>query len=79
VHGARRLEASVVIGRASAHQRFKLGAAKPCRGQPNRRIEQMGRARESGRGERHSPATTDLPITMRLAELPESCDWLQSA
>jgi hypothetical protein len=33
----------------------------------------------SGRGERHSPATNDLPITMRLAEPPEPCDWLQSA
>lgn len=32
-----------------------------------------------GRGERHSPATTDLPITMRLAELPEPFDWLRSA
>jgi DNA invertase Pin-like site-specific DNA recombinase len=33
----------------------------------------------SGRGERHSPATTDLPITMRLAEPPEPFDWLRSA
>ncbi len=33
----------------------------------------------SGRGERDSPATTDLPITMRLAEPPEPCDWLKSA
>jgi hypothetical protein len=32
-----------------------------------------------GRGERDSPATTDLPITMRLAEPPEPCDWLRSA
>ena len=29
-------------------------------------------------GERHSPATTDLPITMRLAEPPEPFDWLRS-
>jgi DNA invertase Pin-like site-specific DNA recombinase len=34
---------------------------------------------QSGRGERHSPATTDLPITMRLAEPPEPFDWLRSA
>jgi hypothetical protein len=34
---------------------------------------------ESGRGDRHSPATTDLPVTMRLAEPPEPFDWLQSA
>jgi hypothetical protein len=34
---------------------------------------------QSGRGERHGPATTDLPITMRLAEPPEPCDWLKSA
>jgi len=33
----------------------------------------------SGRGVRHSPATTDLPITMRLAEPPEPFDWLRSA
>jgi hypothetical protein len=33
----------------------------------------------SGRGERHTPATTDLPITMRLAEPPEPFDWLRSA
>ena len=33
----------------------------------------------SGRGERDSPATNDLPITMRLAEPPEPSDWLQSA
>jgi hypothetical protein len=32
-----------------------------------------------GRGERDSPATNDHPITMRLAEPPEPCDWLQSA
>ena len=34
---------------------------------------------QSGRGERHSPATTDLPVTMRLAEPPEPFDWLRSA
>jgi hypothetical protein len=33
----------------------------------------------NGRGERDSPATTDLPITMRLAEPPEPFDWLRSA
>jgi hypothetical protein len=33
----------------------------------------------SGRGERHSPATTDLPVTMRLAEPPVPLDWLRSA
>jgi hypothetical protein len=32
-----------------------------------------------GRGERDSPATNDLPITMRLAEPPELSDWLKSA
>jgi hypothetical protein len=32
-----------------------------------------------GRGERHSPATTDLPVTMRLAESPEPFDWLRNA
>ena len=34
---------------------------------------------EFGRGERDSPATNDLPITMRLAEPPEPFDWLRSA
>jgi hypothetical protein len=34
---------------------------------------------QSGRGERDSPATTDLPITMRLAEPPEPCDVVRSA
>ncbi len=33
----------------------------------------------SGRGERDSPATNDLPITMRLAEPPEPCDLVRSA
>jgi hypothetical protein len=32
-----------------------------------------------GRGERDSPATNDLPITMRLAEPPEPCDLVRSA
>jgi hypothetical protein len=32
-----------------------------------------------GRGERHRPATADLPVTMRLADPPEPCEWLQSA
>lgn len=35
--------------------------------------------RTDGRGERHSPATTDLPITMRLAEPPQPCDLVRSA
>ncbi len=34
---------------------------------------------EFGRGEKDSPATNDLPITMRLAEPPEPFDWLRSA
>ena len=34
---------------------------------------------QSGRGERHCPATTDLPVTMRLAEPPGPCEWLRSA
>ncbi len=33
---------------------------------------------QSGRGERHCPATTDL-LVMRLAEPPEPCEWLRSA
>ena len=31
------------------------------------RGDTAGRVRKTGRGERHCPATTDLPITMRLA------------
>jgi len=38
-----------------------------------------GEVRKTGRGERDSPATNDLPITTRLAEPPELCDWLRSA
>jgi hypothetical protein len=34
---------------------------------------------EFGRGERDCPATTDLPVTVRLAEPPEPCEWLRSA
>ncbi len=37
------------------------------------------KVRQTGRGERDSPATNDLPITMRLAEPPEPYDWLRSA
>lgn len=33
----------------------------------------------SGRGERDSPATNDLPITMRLAEPPEPFELVRSA
>jgi hypothetical protein len=33
----------------------------------------------SGRGERDHPATSDPPVTMRLAEPPEPCDRLRSA
>ena len=33
----------------------------------------------NGRGERGCPATTDLPVTMRLAEPPEPFEWLRSA
>jgi hypothetical protein len=35
--------------------------------------------RKAGRGERGCPATIDLPVTMRLAEPPEPCEWLRSA
>ena len=38
-----------------------------------------GRVRKTGRGERDSPATNDLPITMRLSEPPEPSYWLKSA
>jgi hypothetical protein len=33
----------------------------------------------SGRGEGDSPATNDLPITMRLGEPPEPCDLVRTA
>ena len=35
--------------------------------------------RKTGRGERDSPATNDLPITMRLAEPPEPFELAHSA
>ncbi len=34
---------------------------------------------QSGRGERDSPATNDLPFTMRLAEPPEPLELVRSA
>jgi hypothetical protein len=34
---------------------------------------------QSGRVERDSAATNDLPITMRLSEPPEPFDWLRGA
>jgi len=34
---------------------------------------------QSGRGERGSPATNDLPITMRLAEPPGTFELVRSA
>ena len=42
-------------------------------------FELRDQIREFGRGERGCPATNDLPVTMRLAEPPESCEWLRSA
>jgi hypothetical protein len=38
-----------------------------------------GTLRCIGRGERDSPATTDLPITMRLAEPPAPIELVRSA
>jgi hypothetical protein len=35
--------------------------------------------RKTGRGERDSPATNDLPITMRLAEPPTPHELVRSA
>ena len=49
-----------------------LGAALPA-------VFEIRKQREFGRGERDSPATNDLPITMRLSEPPEPFDWLRSA
>lgn len=34
---------------------------------------------DPGRIKRDSPATTDIPTTMRLAEPPERLDWLRRA
>ena len=38
-----------------------------------------GKERKTGRGERDSPATNDLPIAMRLAEPPAPVELLRSA
>jgi hypothetical protein len=66
-----------------------LGGSSATAGRRTRSAEAWGRSsrgscisrtmRWFGRGERDSPATTDLPITMRLAEPPEPFDWLRSA
>ena len=44
-----------------------------------RQRAETGTLRCFGRGERDSPATNDLPITMRLAKPPEPCDLVRSA
>jgi hypothetical protein len=60
---------------SSGHEEgVRVRAATRSRGPPSQRC----RTRD-GRGERHCPATIDLPITMRLAEPPEPCEWLRSA
>jgi len=38
-----------------------------------------GEVRKTGRGERISAATNDLPVTTRLTEPPEPCDLVRSA
>ena len=53
--------------------------AHGAEGSMTQRGDVGGKERKTGRGERHSPATTDLPVTMRLAEPPEPCEWLRSA
>jgi hypothetical protein len=61
------------------------GPSLPRRDRPLGAPRRLPRACEqdrrvgNGRGERDSPATNDLPITMRLAEPPEPMDWLKSA
>jgi len=52
-------------------------AAAPIDSRRVGRLEQE--LRTIGRGERSSPATNDLPITMRLAEPPEPCELVRSA
>ena len=47
-------------------------------GQP-KPVGDQGEVRKTGRGERDSPATNDLPITMRLAEPPEPHELVRSA
>ena len=42
-------------------------------------FELTGTIGEFGRGERDSPATNDLPVTMRLAEPPEPFELVRSA
>ena len=39
----------------------------------------IGKEREFGRARRDSPATNDLPITMRLAEPPTPLELVRSA
>ena len=44
-----------------------------------RQLDLKARVGGFGRGEKDCPATIDLPITMRLTEPPEPCEWLRSA
>jgi hypothetical protein len=64
-----------------AHTRFWEDHA--CTGEPGWAAAMVGgctmEVRKTGRGERDSPATNDLPITMRLAEPAELREWLRSA
>ena len=67
---------------------MRFSAARINHGFAGRRLAALGfpftgefrtEVRQTGRGERDSPATNDLPITMRLSEPPEPSGWLKSA
>ena len=63
----------------SARLKADTVGARPRTGTPHQERGPEPKEGESGRGERDSPETNDLPITMRLAEPPEPFDWLRSA
>ncbi|HUT78098.1 MAG TPA: hypothetical protein VM285_10450, partial [Polyangia bacterium] len=69
-------------GRASCASRNNVVGAKPGAFGAGTGLETGFSEHEegrSGRGERDSPATNDLPITMRLAEPPEPVELVRSA
>ncbi len=69
--------ADIVRRLLDGHRSRLAHADTPEARKKRRQRAENGTLRCFGRGERHSPATTDLP--MRLAEPPEPFDWLESA
>jgi hypothetical protein len=70
-------------GRSPPRRTPGSGRTMRARGEPGWAAaisgEFLTEVRQTGRGERDSPATNDLPITMRLAEPPAPIELVRSA